>query len=113
MIYSYCISSRQIESLRRRLIAVPYHLFVGEQGNDEYQRCISRLRNKLKANTKSNTSSSSSSMKSSSILLGAMSFVPQETLHKRITDYVKWEEIPKYDHLGGLKRGSALQRVIY
>jgi tRNA-dihydrouridine synthase len=127
-IVSYGASQQHIENLRRRLIAVPYHLFVGENGSDKYQRRIIKLKDKLQIVTTTSTTSSGTtnknpnqmnkntsmkSMKASTILKGAMSFIPKTTLDKCIDDYVEWNDILKYDHLGGLKRGSALQRVVY
>ena len=50
-------------------------------------------------------------MKAASILRAASSFVPRETLDKTVDDFVPWEDVAKFE--GGLKRGSALQRVVY
>ena len=50
-------------------------------------------------------------MTAASILRAAASFVPRDTLDKPIDEFVAWKDIAKFE--GGLKRGSALQRVIY
>jgi hypothetical protein len=98
-IESYGASSATMETLRRRLVAVPFHLFVGEEGSDEFQRHLKKLREKCR------------SVKASSILAGSASFVPAESLNKCIHDFVPWEDLVQYDK--GLKRGSAMQRVVY
>ena len=102
-IMSYGASAAQLEYLRRRLIAVPYHLFTGEQGSDAFQRRIQKLLNKV--------NNQNPTMKSASVLVAASSFVPRETLDKSIEDFVPWEDVAKFEI--GLKRGSALQRVVY
>mmetsp|Transcript_12876 Transcript_12876/g.23299 ORF Transcript_12876/g.23299 Transcript_12876/m.23299 type:complete len:586 (+) Transcript_12876:150-1907(+) len=93
------VAAGTIEVLRRRLIAVPFHLFVGEDGNDDFQRSIKKLKNKT------------DKVKASSILSGAASFVPLSTLKKCVDDFVSWDDVAKYEC--GLKRGSAMQRIIY
>ena len=93
------VSPTFLEELRKRLVAVPFHLFVGEEGSDDFQRRLKKLREKSRM------------MKASSILAGAASFVPGTTLDKPVDDFVSWEDIVQYD--GGLKRGSAMQRVVY
>ena len=96
---SYGATPSQLENLRNRLIAVPFHLFMGEDGSDAFQRCLLKLRGKTHR------------MKASSILKGASSFVPLASMEKSVDDYVPWENVPKFE--GGLKRGSALQRMVY
>ena len=98
-IADYGASPKQVEALRRRLIAVPFHLFVGEAGSDEFQRRLKKLRDKTR------------DVRASSILAGAASFVPQDTLEKSVVEFVPWETVPKFE--GGLRRGGALQRVVY
>ena len=92
-------SARQLEALKRRLIAVPFHLFTGERGSDIFQRRLTKLKDKC------------STVKASSILLGAAIAVPPDTMDKCVDDFVSWENVAKYE--GGLKRGSAMQKVIY
>lgn len=74
-------SPESIEILRRRLVAVPFHLFVGEKGSDAFQRRVKKL------------TSRSMLIRASSILSGASSFLPAETLDKCVDDHVPWENI--------------------
>lgn len=92
------ISPRLLQSLRKHLIAVPFHLFIGEDGNDAFQRQIRKLTHR------------SFLIKASSVLSGAASFVSDVTLNKCVDDYVSWDAITVFD---GYQRSSALQRVIY
>lgn len=92
-------SVQAMHDLRRRLIAVPFHLFMGEEGNDAFQRRLKKLKSKT------------DKMKASSILSGAMSFVPSSTLDKCVDDFVPLEDISKYEE--AFKRGSAMQRIVY
>jgi len=92
-------SAQQMEKLRKRLIAVPFHLFTGEDGSDAFQRRIKKLRDKT------------GRLKASSILSGAASFVPVESLNKRIDDFVSLQDIEKYEI--GMGKGSAMQRVVH
>ena len=93
------VSSLQLEALRRRLISVPFHLFVGENGSDKFQRRLTKLKDKT------------SGMKASSVLSGAASFVPPHSMNKCINDFVAWDDIAKYEF--GIKRGSAMKRIVY
>jgi tRNA-dihydrouridine synthase len=115
LIESYGASPLQLESLRKRLVAVPFHLFTGEEGSDEFQRRLKKLRdtkmNGRNQNQKKKNKKSQIQMKAASILRAASSFVPMETLDKTVDDFVPWEDVAKFE--GGLKRGSALQRVVY
>lgn len=119
-IESYGVSPSQLESLRKRLVAVPFHLFTGEEGSDEFQRRLKKLRDTKIGESNQNRSSKKGKnknrnnqvqMKAASILRAALSFVPRETLDKPIDDFVPWKDVAKFDR--GLKRGSAVQRVIY
>ena len=114
-IESYGASPSQLESLRIRLVAVPFHLFTGEEGSDEFQRRLKKLKDTKIGNVnqkqKKKNKKNQLQMKAASILRAAASFVPRETLNKPVDDFVPWEDVAKFD--GGLKRGSALQRVIY
>jgi tRNA-dihydrouridine synthase len=74
-------SPESIDILRRRLVAVPFHLFVGENGNDVFQRRVKKL------------TSRSMLIKASSILSGASLFLPAESLDKCVDDHVPWENI--------------------
>ena len=95
----YGASPKQMEALRRRLIAVPFHLFVGEPGSDGFQRRLRKLRDKTR------------SVRASSILTGVASSVPPDTLGKSVDKFLPWEAVAKFE--GGLKRGGALQRVVF
>lgn len=92
-------SEGTMDVLRRRLIAVPFHHFTGEEGSDDFQRRLKKLKNKT------------DKVKASSILSGAMSFVPSSTLDKCVDYYTQWEDVAKYEF--GLRRGSAMQRIVY
>lgn len=83
---------------RRRLLAPVFHLFMGEEGNDQYQR---RLRKLLERGDRHTTSS---------MLLAAMAQIPDTVLDKPIHEHVPWDEIPKYDFV---KRSGSIQRTIY
>ena len=95
---SYGASIDTIAKLRRRLVAVPFHLFMGEDGNDAFQRRVKKLTSKT------------DKIRASSILFGAASFVPVHTLEKCVDDHVPWKDIPVYE---GSRHSSALQRVVY
>ncbi len=115
LIESYGASPSQLESLRIRLVAVPFHLFTGEVGSDEFQRRLKKLKDtkigNVNQNQKKKNKKNQLQMKAASVLRAAASFVPRETLDKPVDDFVSWKDVAKFD--GGLKRGSALQRVIY
>jgi tRNA-dihydrouridine synthase A len=70
-----------IDILRRRLVAVPFRLFVGENGNDAFQRRVKKLMSRTML------------IKASSILLGASMFLPAHTLDKCVDEHVPWENI--------------------
>jgi len=91
-------SQQSIKVLRSRLVAVPFHLFMGEDGNDAFQRRMRKLTTKTV------------SLSASSILAGSALFVPAETLNKCVDDFVPLEDIPIFD---GFRRSSAMQRMIF
>lgn len=115
LVESYGASPSQLESLRKRLVAVPFHLFTGEEGSDEFQRRLKKLRDTKiggrDQNHKKKNKKNLIQMKAAYILRAAASFVPKETLNKPVDNFVPWKDVAKFE--GGLKRGSALQRVIY
>lgn len=85
-----------IEALRRRLVAVPFTLFMGEEGNNAYQRRIRKLISRPQRHS------------ARSILLAAMSFVPSETLDRPVSDFsLEVEDYSKYN-----PRSGPLQRSI-
>ena len=115
LIKSYGANIVQLESLRKRLVAVPFHLFTGEAGSDEFQRRLKKLRDTKiggrNQNQKKKNKKNQINMTAASILRAAASFVPTETLDKPVDEFVAWKDVAKFE--GGLKRGSALQRVVY
>ena len=92
-----------LETTRRKLVSVPFHLFVGEDGNTSYQRRIERLLVRIQKNP--------GSMTSYQILLAALAEVPAETRSKSITDHVPQHQIPTYEM--ATKRSGPLQRRIH
>ena len=115
LLKSYGANPLQLESLRRRLVAVPFHLFTGEEGSDEFQRRLKKLRDTKIGGTNQNQKRKNKKnklvMKAASILRASASFVPAETMDKHVDDFVPWKDVTRFE--GGLKRGSALQRVVY
>lgn len=87
-----------LQDFRKKLVAVPFHLFMGEDGNNIYQR---RLR---KLNSRGHRHSAAS------MLVAAMREVPTDTLEKSVEDYVPWDAIETFDFT---KRSGAMQRIIY
>jgi tRNA-dihydrouridine synthase A len=87
-----------MNDLTRKLAAVPFHLFVGEEGNHAFQRSIRKVISKTVR------------VKARSILSGAASFLPDETLDKGVDDFATWDQVVKYD---GSRRSGAMQRVVY
>jgi len=83
---------------RRRLLAPVFHLFMGEEGNDQYQRRLRKLVERAERHT------------SSSMLLAAMAQIPESVLDKPVHEHVPWDKIPKYDFV---KRSGSIQRTIY
>jgi tRNA-dihydrouridine synthase len=87
-----------LSSFRRRLMAVPFHLFAGEDGNEEYQRRIRKL-------------ARLSRHSSFSILAAALAAIPAETALKPVNEYSKEiEDIPTFEEW--TKRAGPLQRTI-
>ena len=84
------------EELRRRLVAVPFTLFAGEDGSDAYQRRIRKLISRPDRHT------------SHGILTAAMAEVPAGILQKRISEYSY--DIPSFDKYR--QRSGPLQRSI-
>jgi tRNA-dihydrouridine synthase A len=83
---------------RRRLVAPIFHVLMGEEGNEAYQR---RLR-KLVARADRHSASS--------MLLAAMAEVPSHSLDKPLHEHTSWDQITKYDFT---KRAGAMQRTIH
>jgi tRNA-dihydrouridine synthase len=83
---------------RKKLIAAPFHLFMGEDGNSAYQRRLRKLLSRAERHP------------APSMLKAAMSEVPTLTLNKPVDDHVPWEQIETYEFT---KRSGAMQRTIY
>lgn len=86
------------KNFRKMLIGAPFHLFVGEDGNDAYQRQLRKL------------VSRGDRYSSPSMLQAAITHIPETTLTKSVDDHTPWNEIQKYDFT---KRSGAMQRTIY
>jgi hypothetical protein len=91
-------SNGQVEDFRRKLIASPFHLFMGEDGNNAYQRRLRKL------------SSRGHRHSAASMLMAAMRELPTETLEKSVEEYTSWDDIETFDFT---KRAGAMQRTIY
>jgi tRNA-dihydrouridine synthase len=91
-------SNGQVEDFRRKLIASPFHLFMGEDGNNAYQRRLRKL------------SSRGHRHSAASMLMAAMRELPTETLEKSVEEYTSWGDIETFDFT---KRAGAMQRTIY
>jgi tRNA-dihydrouridine synthase len=91
-------SNGEVQDFRRKLIAVPFHLFMGEDGNNAYQRRLRKL------------SSRGHRHSAASMLVAAMRELPTETLEKSVEEYTPWDDIEKFDFT---KRAGAMQRTIY
>ena len=86
-------------AVRRKLVAVPFHLFVGEAGNEGYQRRIRKLLSRADRYT------------SAGILTAALAEVPAESLIKPLNQFsTTLEDIPVYT--SSFKRSGPLQRMI-
>ena len=92
------VSRDNLKNYRKKLIAAPFHLFMGEDGNNAYQRRLRKLNSRGDRHLVP------------SMLLAAMSEVPSATLNKPVDDHVPWEMIEKYDFT---KRAGSMQRMIY
>jgi tRNA-dihydrouridine synthase A len=97
-IVAFGASKKMVDELRRRLVAAPFHLTMGEDGNEAFQRRVKKLTSKTVM------------LKASSILSGAASFLPASTLGKCVDDFVPWEDIAQYED--SCRRSGAMQRMI-
>lgn len=91
-------NSNSMDALRRRLVAVPFNLFSGEDGNDRYQRRIRKLVSRVGRHT------------ASSILNAGLSEVPLDSLNKCVDLHTPHDEIQVYDFT---RRSGPLQRSIW
>jgi tRNA-dihydrouridine synthase len=83
---------------RRRLVSPVFHLFVGEDGNEAYQRRLRKLVERADRHS------------AHSMVAAAMAEIPTEVLDKPLHDHTPWKKIPAYDFV---KRSGAMQRTIY
>lgn len=90
--------SSSMEWQRRRLVAPAFHLFMGEYGNEPYQRRLRKLVGRACRHS------------AHSMLMAAMTEVPSTSLDKPLADHVPWKNIPQYDFI---KRAGAMQRTIH
>lgn len=90
--------SNAIEWHRKRLVAPIFHLFMGEIGNEAFQRRLRKLVSRADRHA------------TPSMLSAAMAELPSCTLDKPLEEHVPWDLIAKYD---GTKRSGAMQRTIY
>jgi tRNA-dihydrouridine synthase A len=85
-------------SLRRRLVAVVFNLFSGEDGNDTFQRRIRKMAGRAERHT------------ARSILTAALFEVPDESANKAVDEHASMDEIKVYDFT---RRSGPLQRSIF
>jgi len=85
-------------ALRKKLVAVPFSLFAGEDGNNAYQRTIRKLGNKPGRHI------------ASTILQGALAHVPLEVRAKPITEFSSLDSIQTYSEY--IQRSGPLQRAV-
>ena len=111
----YCDQEEQrvnsLAALRRRLAAVQLHLFVGEEGNDGYQRRIRKL------------VSSAHRHMAKGMLMAALNEVPVDSVDKNVGDFMGLENVEKGEDTHGLagagkhyvsvEHSGPLQKSIY
>ena len=92
------------EELAKKLVAVPFSLFVGKEGNDAYQRTIRKLVQKK-----------ISTMSTEGILQAALQHIPDDVLFNQlVTDTTTTNTENKNDKYSlGTKRSGPLQRMIW
>jgi len=89
---------RALMALRRRLVAVPFHLFVGEEGNDRYQRRIRKLVARAHRHS------------AAAVLGAARREVPDASLARSVGEYTPAGELPVFRFV---ERSGPLQKSIY
>lgn len=87
-----------LESARRKLTGVPFHLFVGEDGSDAYQRRLRKLASRAQRHS------------AHSMLTAALAEVPESSRTKLVTDFTPHDSLEKYEFV---KRSGPLQRSVY
>ncbi|KAL3939039.1 MAG: hypothetical protein SGBAC_006165 [Bacillariaceae sp.] len=88
----------QWKSIRKQLVAVPFHLFMGEEGNNAYQRRLRKL------------SGRGERYSAKGMLDAARREVPSEILEKSVEEHAPWTDIDKFEFT---KRSGSMQRTIY
>jgi len=91
------VNVNSLAALRRRLVAVPFHLFVGEAGNNVYQRRIRKLASRVERYT------------AKGILIAALNEVPIESIDKSVGEFTHMD----MKDYGGIERSGPLQKSIY
>jgi len=91
------VNVNSLAALRRRLVAVPFHLFVGETGNNVYQRRIRKLASRVERYT------------AKGILIAALNEVPIESIDKSVGEFTHMD----MTDYGGIERSGPLQKSIY
>jgi tRNA-dihydrouridine synthase len=91
------IGTVEMETLRRKLAAVPFHLFAGEEGSNQYQRRIRKLVNRPFATP------------SYLILKAALAEVPAISRRLPVTNYTSIDAIKDFEIV---QRSGPLQRTI-
>ena len=94
------VNINSLAALRRRLVAVPFHLFVGEMGDNVYQRRIRKLASRSKRYT------------AKGMLLAALNEVPVESINKSLGDFITMKDLGVQNY-GGVERSGPLQKSIY
>jgi tRNA-dihydrouridine synthase A len=97
---SMVLKTESMEIFRRKLVGAPFHLFVGEQGGDAYQRRIRKLVSRAHVHSTS----------ASSILTIALAEVPLSSRMKPVNDHIPLKDVKKYDFT---IRSGPLQRDIH
>ena len=84
--------------IRKQLVAVPFHLFMGEEGNNAYQRRLRKL------------SGRGQRYSANGMLDAAAREVPDKSLTKRVEEHTPWTNIEQFEFT---KRSGSMQRTIY
>ena len=93
------VSLGSLAALRRRLAAVPFHLFVGEECNNLYQRRIRKLVSRAERHS------------AKSMLMSALYEMPAESINKSVGDFTSVEGQTVHTH--AVERSGPLQKSIY
>jgi len=94
------VNINSLAALRRRLVAVPFHLFVGERGDNVYQRRIRKLASRAERYT------------AKAMLLAAFNEVPDESINRSVGDFTNIEKLGVHNY-GGVERSGPLQKSIH